>query len=79
MHHMVFSVPSLCKGMMQIHEQFVFMDQSALAYVLILTRTRVTVNVKPPRYTCGDTVAVHRQFLCSLFQSFTRCVCVHFL
>lgn len=42
-----FSVPLLFKGMMQIHEQIVFMDQSAVIYVLILTRTRVTVNVKP--------------------------------
>lgn len=33
--------------MMQIHEQIVLMDQSAVIYVLVLTRTGVTVNVKP--------------------------------
>lgn len=36
----------LFEGMMQIHEQIVLMDQSAVIYVLILTRTGVTVHVK---------------------------------
>ncbi|KAK1882771.1 Spectrin beta chain non-erythrocytic 1 [Dissostichus eleginoides] len=40
-------VPLQSNGMTQIHEQVVLMDQSAAVHVLILTRTRVAVDVKP--------------------------------
>lgn len=46
--------------MMQIHERVAFMDQSAVVFVLVLTRTGVTVNVV-------IIVAVESQFICSLF------------
>lgn len=45
---------------MQIHERVAFMDQSAVVFVLVLTRTGVTVNVV-------IIVAVESQFICSLF------------
>lgn len=49
------------------------MDQSALVYVLVLTRTRVTVDVKKS-FKCGDIVAcVWSHFKC-LLQSCTQCV-----
>lgn len=53
--------------MMQIHEQIVFMDQSAVIYVLILTRTGVTVNVKHKLLNVVIFVAVSSHFICSLF------------
>lgn len=40
-------VPLQSNGMTQIHEQVVLMDQSAAVHVLILTRTRVALDVKP--------------------------------
>lgn len=51
---------AVLKGMMQIHEQIVVMDQSAVVYVLILTRTGVTVRVKPRVVNVVVTVAVRR-------------------
>ena len=56
----------LFKSMMQIHEGIVFMNQSAVVYVLILTRTGVTVNVKPRFVNVVILVAVQSQFTCGL-------------
>lgn len=53
--------------MMQIHEQIVFMDKSAVIYVLILTRTGVTVNVKHKLVNVVIFVAVPDQFTRTLF------------
>lgn len=69
MHHLVFHelLPLLFKDMMQIHEGIVFMDLSAVVYVLVLTRKGVTLNVKPIVINVVVLVAVQSQFLCSLF------------
>lgn len=53
--------------MMQIHEEVVFMDLSAVVYVLVLTRKGVTLNVQPIVINVVVFVAVQSQFLCSLF------------
>lgn len=52
--------------MMQIHERVAFMDQSAVIFVLVLTRTGVTVNVAPGVVNVVIIVAVESQFICSL-------------
>lgn len=64
MHHKW--VPLLFKSMMQIHERVAFMDQSAVVFVLVSTRTRVTVNVAPGVVNVVIIVAVESQFICSL-------------
>lgn len=54
---------------MLIHEQIVFMDQSTVVYVLLLTRTGVTVLVKSRVVNVVMTVAARSHFICRLLKS----------